>query len=64
MTQLQRIEREMQCPTGRIEYLQSDAALWELYRSIRSSYQQVCTLLVERGILAEMPKDLDKPIKV
>jgi len=38
--------------------------LWALYRQIRGSYQQVCALLVQRGILAEMPKDLDKPIKV
>ena len=42
----------------------TDAALWELYRSVRSSYQQICLLLVERGIIAEMPKDLDKPVKV
>lgn len=53
-------------PARSMNYIarQDDAALWELYRSTRSSYQQVCTLLVERGVLAEMPKDLDKPIKV
>lgn len=45
-------------------YNTNDEALWKLYRSLRSSYQQVCTLLVERGIIAELPKDLDKPIKI
>lgn len=41
-----------------------DAALWALYRHVRGSYQDVCRILVQRGLLAEMPTDLDKPIKV
>lgn len=41
-----------------------DVALWSLYRHVRGSYQDVCRLLVSRGLLAEMPTDLDKPIKV
>lgn len=41
-----------------------DLALWTLYRQVRGSYQQVCRVLVTRGLLAEMPADLDKPIKV
>jgi hypothetical protein len=41
-----------------------ERALWDLYRQIRGSYRQVCTVLVQRGMLAEMPKDLDKPLKV
>lgn len=46
------------------EQAKDDQALWELYRNIRSSYQQICLLLVARGIIAELPKDLDKPIKI
>ena len=38
--------------------------LWDAFRQARSSYQTICRVLVERGILAEMPTDLDKPIKV
>lgn len=41
-----------------------ELALWSLYRHVRGSYQDVCRLLVQRGMLAEMPTDLDKPIKV
>jgi len=38
--------------------------LWQLYRQSRSNYKMVCQILVNRGLLAEMPADLDKPIKV
>lgn len=38
--------------------------LWQVFRASRSNYATICHVLVERGILAEMPKDLDKPIKV
>lgn len=41
-----------------------DAALWALFRQLRGSYTAVCRILVARGQLAEMPADLDKPIKV
>ena len=41
-----------------------DVALWNTYRQLRGSYQQLCKVLVARGLLAEMPTDLDKPIKV
>lgn len=50
--------------TERVVRTDEDQALWHLYRQVRGSYQQVCRVLVMRGLLAEMPADLDKPIKV
>ena len=41
-----------------------DQQLWNLYRQLRGSYAALCRVLVVRGLLAEMPTDLDKPIKV
>lgn len=41
-----------------------ELALWALYRQLRGSYAQLCRVMVVRGMLAEMPADLDKPIKV
>lgn len=41
-----------------------DQRLWNLYRQLRGSYAELCRVLVVRGLLAEMPADLDKPIKV
>jgi hypothetical protein len=38
--------------------------LWQMFRTSRSQYAIICQILVDRGILAEMPKDLDKPIKI
>jgi hypothetical protein len=39
-------------------------ALWTVFRHTRGAYAAVCEILVQRGLLAELPKDLDKPIKV
>lgn len=47
-----------------LERTREDQQLWDAYRQARSSYQTICRVLVERGILAEMPLDLDKPMKV
>lgn len=41
-----------------------DQQLWNLYRQLRGTYAELCRVLVTRGLLAEMPADLDKPIKV
>lgn len=41
-----------------------DAELLKVFRHARGAYASICETLVQRGILAEMPKDLDKPIKV
>ncbi len=38
--------------------------LLALYRQVRGSYVAICRVLVVRGVLAEMPRDLEKPIKV
>lgn len=46
------------------EMTKEDQALFALFRQMRGSYTAICRVLVKRGILAEMPKDLDKPIKI
>lgn len=35
-----------------------------IFRNARGSYVAICEVLVRRGLLAEMPHDLDKPIWV
>lgn len=50
--------------TDRVMESQETDDLWNLYRQIRGSYQTICKVLVERGVLAEMPTDLERPIKV
>jgi len=38
--------------------------LWDWFRQSRSAYVTACRVLVSRGLLAEMPGDMEKPIKV
>jgi len=41
-----------------------ETELWTVFRHARGAYASICEVLVQRGLLAELPKDLDKPIKV
>jgi hypothetical protein len=41
-----------------------EAELWTVFRHARGAYASICEVLVQRGLIAELPKDLDKPIKV